>query len=253
MLSFSPGSMRKRTKGPSPLPSGERPGAPRGYKGTPRPAANPPEIQHDRGKTRPHMSYRKAETDPSPGTRGVHGTDTTSRDHQAPGQLHTDSAPLILDSANAIETKKRQEIEKEKEDASTAAAATYRNEDGRSPPREESEKSRSALRRAALPNQTTATTTTVRRYIPTPTTPTTAEAGRETSTPLHYFRSSPRGRPGPDTEYPRGPDTREDVLNLRILYWKPGGIIGKTREFRDLAQLEDVHVILLGKTNLRPE
>ncbi|GBP23877.1 hypothetical protein EVAR_86254_1 [Eumeta japonica] len=49
------------------------------------------------------------------------------------------------------------------------------------------------------------------------------------------------------------PNTREDVLNLRILYWNPGGIIGKTRELRDLAQLEDAHITLLGETKLRPE
>ncbi|GBP81490.1 Probable RNA-directed DNA polymerase from transposon BS [Eumeta japonica] len=42
-------------------------------------------------------------------------------------------------------------------------------------------------------------------------------------------------------------------LNLRIIYWNPGGIIGKTHELRDLAQLEDAHIILLGETKLRPE
>ncbi|GBP91288.1 hypothetical protein EVAR_96488_1 [Eumeta japonica] len=61
------------------------------------------------------------------------------------------------------------------------------------------------------------------------------------------------GRPGPDAIYPRGPDTRGDVLNLKILYWNPGGIIGKTRELRDLTQLEDAHIILLGETKLRPK
>ncbi|GBP03466.1 hypothetical protein EVAR_72163_1 [Eumeta japonica] len=47
-------------------------------------------------------------------------------------------------------------------------------------------------------------------------------------------------RLGPDTEHSGRPDTRGDVLNLRILYWNPEGIIGKTRELRDLVQLEDV-------------
>ncbi|GBP33315.1 hypothetical protein EVAR_30903_1 [Eumeta japonica] len=59
--------------------------------------------------------------------------------------------------------------------------------------------------------------------------------------------------PGSDAGYSGRPDTRGDVLNLRIIYWNPGGIIGKTRELRDLAQLEDAHIILLGETKLRPE
>ncbi|GBP42179.1 hypothetical protein EVAR_25804_1 [Eumeta japonica] len=59
--------------------------------------------------------------------------------------------------------------------------------------------------------------------------------------------------PGSDTGHSGRPDTRGDVLNLRIIYWNPGGIIGKTHELRDLAQLEGAHIILLGETKLRPE
>ncbi|GBP16393.1 Probable RNA-directed DNA polymerase from transposon X-element [Eumeta japonica] len=204
-----------------PSPSRERPEAPRGYKDTSRSAAIPPETQHDGGKIRPHTSYRKAEADPSPGTRRVHGTGTTNRDHQAPrAAVHQLISP-ILDSPDAIETEKGQEIVEEKEDTAAAASATYRTEDGRSPPKREIEKGRSASSRAVLPNRTTATTTTVRRYITTLTTLTTAEAEWETSTP-------------------------PPLSQIWLKRWK-------TRELRDLVQLEDAHIILLGEKKLRPE
>ncbi|GBP76205.1 hypothetical protein EVAR_74687_1 [Eumeta japonica] len=110
----------------------------------------------------------------------------------------------------------------------------------------------------------------------TPTTSTTAEADRETTTHPHHIRPGPGGGQsknshvrddkdtrhntplnqdwaGSDARYSGRPDIRGDVLNLRIIYWNPGGIIGKTRELRDLAQLEDAHIILLGETKLRPE
>ncbi|GBP53891.1 hypothetical protein EVAR_96569_1 [Eumeta japonica] len=223
-----------------------------------------------------HTFYRKVEIDPSPVTMGDRGTDTTSRDHKTPRTATRRLSSPILGSPDAVETEKGQKIEEEKKDAAAGAvSATYRTEDGRSPPKGKNEKSRSASGHATPPNHTSATTTTARWYIPTPTAPTTAEAGWATSNP-HYSRSGPRGcqsesnhgrydkdsntstpcdqgRPGPDTEYPRGPDIRGNVLNLRILYWNPGGIIGKTRKLCDLAQLEDVHIILLGETKLQPE
>ncbi|GBP09119.1 hypothetical protein EVAR_4008_1 [Eumeta japonica] len=110
----------------------------------------------------------------------------------------------------------------------------------------------------------------------TPTTSTTAEVDRETTTHPHHIRPGPGGGqsksshvrndkdtrhntplnqdwPGSNAGYSGRPDTRGNVLNLRIIYWNPGGIIGKTRELRDLAQLEDAHIILLGETKLRPE
>ncbi|GBP20219.1 Probable RNA-directed DNA polymerase from transposon BS [Eumeta japonica] len=177
------------------------------------------------------------------------------------------------------------EIEEEKEDATTAAtaiaatvSATNGTEGGRTLPRGESEKIKAARGRAALSNyqQTTTATTTARLYSPTPTTPTTSKAGREITNTSHHIRSDPRdgqpedsdvkrdqsfdihtprdqGRTGPDAEYSTGPDTHANVLNLRILYWNPGGIIGKTRELRNLTQLEDIHIIILGKTKLRPQ
>ncbi|GBP53954.1 RNA-directed DNA polymerase from mobile element jockey [Eumeta japonica] len=171
--------------------------------------------------------------------------------------------------AYTAETEKGQEGEKEgKKDATTATtteAATNRTEGDRSPPRGKSEKSRSTPEHTALPNHATETAT-----------PTTAEAGRETTTHPHHIRPGPGGGqsksnharddkdthhntplnqdwPGSDTGHSRRPDTRVDVVNLRIIYWNPGGIIGKTRVLRDLTQLEDAHIILLGETKLRPE
>ncbi|GBP53842.1 hypothetical protein EVAR_42562_1 [Eumeta japonica] len=44
-----------------------------------------------------------------------------------------------------------------------------------------------------------------------------------------------------------GPDPSRNILNLRILYWNPGGIIGKNRELRDLTQLENIHYPEAGR------
>ncbi|GBP31069.1 Probable RNA-directed DNA polymerase from transposon X-element [Eumeta japonica] len=224
---------------------------------------------HDRGKICPHTPHSKAETDSSPGTRGNHGTGTTGRGHRPCRTAAHRLRPPRPDSAHTAETEKGQEGEKEgKKDATTAtttAAATNRTEGDRSPPRGESEKSRRTPEQAALPNNATETAT-----------PTTAEADRETTTHPHHIRPGPGGGQsksshvrddkdthhntplnqdwsGSDTGHSGRPDTRGDVLNLRIIYWNPGGIIGKTRELRDLAQLEDDHIILLGETKLRPE
>ncbi|GBP49142.1 Probable RNA-directed DNA polymerase from transposon BS [Eumeta japonica] len=208
----------------------------------------------------------------SSGTRGNHGTGTTGRGHRPYRTAAHRLSPPGPDSAYTAETEKGQEGEKEgKKDATTAtttAAATNRTESDRSPPRGKSEKSRSTPEYAALPNHATETAT--------PTTPTTAEADRETTTHPHHIRPGPGGGqsksshvrddkdthhntplnqdwPGSDTGHCGRPDTRGDVLNLRIIFWNPGGIIGKTRELRDLAQLEDAHIILLGETKLPPE
>ncbi|CAH2091885.1 unnamed protein product [Euphydryas editha] len=43
------------------------------------------------------------------------------------------------------------------------------------------------------------------------------------------------------------------TFQLRILYWNSGGIRGHIRELTALAQLQDIHVILLGETRLSEE
>ncbi|GBP37691.1 hypothetical protein EVAR_23740_1 [Eumeta japonica] len=88
----------------------------------------------------------KAETDPSPDTRGNYGTGTTGRGHRTYRTAAHRLSPPRPDSAYTAETEKGQEGEKErKKDATTAtttAAAINRTEDDRSPSRGESEKSR---------------------------------------------------------------------------------------------------------------
>ncbi|GBP88907.1 RNA-directed DNA polymerase from mobile element jockey [Eumeta japonica] len=68
---------------------------------------------------------------------------------------------------------------------------------------------------------------------------------------ISILRSIKEGQ-DPDAIYPRGPDTRGDVLNLKILYWNPEASLENPRA-RDLTQLEDAHIILLDETKLRPK
>ncbi|GBP59665.1 hypothetical protein EVAR_39822_1 [Eumeta japonica] len=70
---------------------------------------------------------------------------------------------------------------------------------------------------------------------------------------IDLYTPSSQGRIAPDQEHIRGPDPNRNVLNLRIVYCNFRGIIGKTRQLLDLVQLEDIHVILLGETKMRPQ
>ncbi|GBP24041.1 RNA-directed DNA polymerase from mobile element jockey [Eumeta japonica] len=42
------------------------------------------------------------------------------------------------------------------------------------------------------------------------------------------------------------------LMRLRVIYWNAGGISGKTQDLRTLVQSQDIHVVLLGDTKLRP-
>ncbi|GBP77241.1 hypothetical protein EVAR_13264_1 [Eumeta japonica] len=175
-----------------------------------------------------------------PLAQGDYGNGTTGRVHQisrAAAHRLSPNARLSRCSRNG----KGQEIEKEKKDAATVAttvAATNRPEGGRSSPR--GRVRRADQLRTAPPSQTTQPQLQPQRDS-TPGFP-----------PLLQQRR-PAGRPQPA---PIISDLSQEVASLKeamILYWNPGGIIGKTRELRDLAQLGDAHIILLGETKLRPE
>ncbi|GBP34947.1 hypothetical protein EVAR_28412_1 [Eumeta japonica] len=45
---------------------------------------------------------------------------------------------------------------------------------------------------------------------------------------------------------------RRTSSSLRVMYWNAGGISGKTQDLRTLVQSQDIHVVLLGETKLRP-
>ncbi|GBP89590.1 hypothetical protein EVAR_59756_1 [Eumeta japonica] len=62
-----------------------------------------------------------------------------------------------------------------------------------------------------------------------------------------------QNRTGSDSECAERSKTCRNPSNFRILYWNPGGITGKICELRNLAELEDIHVFLLGETKLHPQ
>ncbi|GBP01157.1 RNA-directed DNA polymerase from mobile element jockey [Eumeta japonica] len=75
-----------------------------------------------------------------------------------------------------------------------------------------------------------------------------AAGAADGDTPDHH------GGPGPNSN--RAASTalysRSTPSNLRVIYWNAGGISGKTQDLRTLVQSQDIHVVLLGETKLRP-
>ncbi|GBP47639.1 Probable RNA-directed DNA polymerase from transposon BS [Eumeta japonica] len=45
---------------------------------------------------------------------------------------------------------------------------------------------------------------------------------------------------------------RRSPADLRIIYWNAGGISGRLPDLRTLVQSQDIHIVLLGETKLRP-
>ncbi|GBP61946.1 Zinc finger MYM-type protein 1 [Eumeta japonica] len=209
-----------------------RPEAKKGFQDPPQEGNTMMERKHA-----PPTPHRKVETDPSPGIKETMGLVQRVESTKNPEQLPIDSTPQCPTQQMLPKIKRGK---------------------------------RSKIRRKVLQQQQQRqqqpteprATATMRQCPPTPTTTTSTNAPGGSQSENSHVRhdkdahsntSLNQDRPGPDTEHSGGPDTRGDVLDLRILYWNPGGIIEKTRKLCDIAQLEDAHIILLGKTKLRPE
>ncbi|GBP30480.1 hypothetical protein EVAR_20933_1 [Eumeta japonica] len=258
MPGFSPGGTRKRTESPAPPPSGERPEASRGQKGTPRPAASPPETQHhyedstmmEGRPTPPRLTEKpKPIQNPSPGTRGDHETGTTARVHHisraatdlAPQGSAQQMQPKPKKGKRSIKRRKMLQQQQQRQQQSIEPRAAGHLPEGR-------------VRRADQLRTVPPSQITQPQLQPQPHDShhfCNSGGWPGDHNPPPPYQNWPR-RPGPDTEHSGEPGIRGDVLNLRILYWNLGGIMGKTRELRDFAQLEDAHIILLGETKLRP-
>ncbi|GBP08356.1 Probable RNA-directed DNA polymerase from transposon BS [Eumeta japonica] len=69
-------------------------------------------------------------------------------------------------------------------------------------------------------------------------------------------RSTARNTDRPGPNYSVFTDTtsrlRYTPADLRVVYWNAGGISGKTQYLRTLVQSQDIHIVFLGETKLRP-
>ncbi|GBP74901.1 RNA-directed DNA polymerase from mobile element jockey [Eumeta japonica] len=66
--------------------------------------------------------------------------------------------------------------------------------------------------------------------------------------PDHHGGSGPNSNSAAST----APYPRSTPSSLRVMYWNAGGISGKTQDLRTLVQSQNIHVVLLGETKLRP-
>ncbi|GBP57105.1 hypothetical protein EVAR_36773_1 [Eumeta japonica] len=83
--------------------------------------------------------------------------------------------------------------------------------------------------------------------------PTARAAGPERMAAGAADRGPPNchGWPGPNPSSVASTDSyfRRTPVNLRVMYWNAGG---KTQDLRTVVQSQDIHIVLLSKTKLRP-